>query len=266
MIHDQNKKRIYYDDATLEFFGFPVFFTPFLSHPDPTVHAASGLLPPSVGNSNDLGVVAHLPYYFSLAPNRDLTVEPIITTKVNPVMAAEYRENTGPGQYDVSGSITYVSKVDNQGIDIAGHKLRGHIFSKGKFALPSLDKYGGTWQWDYDAGWTSDDTYLRRYDLSKTDTLTSRATLERFGRRSYMAATTLAFQGLRVEDHFGTTPLALPQLDYHYLSAPGLLGGRYRFDGNALVLTRVDGTNTRRLSMSGGGRSRLSPPRDRFTN
>lgn len=260
VIHDQDRKRITYENATLEFLGVPVFYTPYLSHPDPTVHAASGFLPPSIGHSNELGVVAHLPYYFTLAPHRDITVEPIITGKEGLVLASEYREHTGLGRYNIEGSVTYADKRDEFGNKSGGQELRGHIFSRGRFALPSLSRSGNSWQWDYDVGLTSDDTYLRRYDIDDTDTVTSRATLERFARNSYMAATALAFQGLRVEDDFGTTPLALPQLDYHYQSAPGLLGGRYSFDGNAVALTRVDGMDTRRLSMAGGWQVPLVAP------
>jgi LPS-assembly protein len=252
VIHDQNKKRISYRDATLEFLGVPVFYTPYLSHPDPSVHAASGLLPPSVGRSSELGVIARMPYYFSLAPHRDLTLEPVITTKEGPVLFGEYRQHTGPGRFNVDGSLTYVDKRDEFGIKPGGQEFRGHLFSSGKFNLPSLDNKGGDWQWGYDVGITSDDTYLRRYNVSDTDTLTSQAKVERFGRNSYASLTTQTFQGLRVEDDFGTTPLALPHLQYHYQGAPGLLGGRYSVDASALALTRVDGMDTRRISLNGG--------------
>src|SRR5581483_8209271 len=51
VVYDQEKHRIHFYNATLDFFGVPVLYTPFLSEPDPTIRYASGLLAPDVGNS-----------------------------------------------------------------------------------------------------------------------------------------------------------------------------------------------------------------------
>lgn len=249
VIHDRGTKRVTYRDAFIELFGVPLLYTPYFSHPDPTVHAASGLLAPGLGQSSDLGLVFRLPYYINLAPHRDMTIEPILTTREGFVLAGEYREHVGLGKFKVAGSITHVDERDDFGVETGDKEFRGHIFSDGRFRLPSLSRYGGQWQWRYDVGWASDDTYLRRYDFSTIDTIKSEAALERFGTRSYAALTALGFQGLRVEDVAGLTPFALPMLEYHYVSAPGLFGGTYRFDANALALTRFDGMDSRRLSL-----------------
>ena len=37
MRHDNKNKTIYYDNAVIKIYDIPVFYTPFLSHPDPTV-------------------------------------------------------------------------------------------------------------------------------------------------------------------------------------------------------------------------------------
>ena len=39
--HDAESQNVYYKDAVLEIKGFPVFYTPFLSHPDPNVSRRS---------------------------------------------------------------------------------------------------------------------------------------------------------------------------------------------------------------------------------
>ncbi len=251
VVHDQDKKRVTYRNATLEAFGVPIFYTPYLSHPDPTVHAASGLLAPVPSRSSELGYVLKVPYYFSLAPNRDLTVEPILTTKEGFVLAGEYREHLGYGRYSVSGSGTYVDARDNFGVKTGKNEFRGHLFSKGRFDIDRFSELGGQWQWRYDVGVASDDTYLRRYDISKIDTIQSEVAMERFGQRSYAALTALGFQGLRVEDDGGLTPFALPMAEYHYVSRPGAWGGTYRFDANAAAITRFDGMDTRRVSVNG---------------
>ncbi|MDX5367475.1 MAG: LPS-assembly protein LptD, partial [Alphaproteobacteria bacterium] len=48
VIHNQEEKRIIYEDAFIEFFGVPVFYIPYFSQPDPTVKRQSGFLPPSI--------------------------------------------------------------------------------------------------------------------------------------------------------------------------------------------------------------------------
>ena len=55
MIHDQKKKTVYYDNAVIKVYDFPIFFLPKLSHPDPTVDRRSGFLIPSFSDSKNLG-------------------------------------------------------------------------------------------------------------------------------------------------------------------------------------------------------------------
>src|SRR3546814_12284952 len=57
VIHDEVAKDIIYHDATLELFGLPVLYTPYLAHPDPTVDRRSGLLAPPPGYSGELGMI-----------------------------------------------------------------------------------------------------------------------------------------------------------------------------------------------------------------
>ena len=69
VIHDQLQQDIVYHDATLEVFGFPVLYTPYLRHPDPTVERRTGFLTPLYGSSSTLGHTVRIPYYVVLGPN-----------------------------------------------------------------------------------------------------------------------------------------------------------------------------------------------------
>ena len=53
--HNNSKKTIYYDNAFLKIYDFPIFYFPKLSHPDPTVKRRSGFLVPSFSNSSNIG-------------------------------------------------------------------------------------------------------------------------------------------------------------------------------------------------------------------
>ena len=46
VVHDQTDRDLTYYDASLEFFGVPVLYTPYFRHPDPSVTRRSGFLSP----------------------------------------------------------------------------------------------------------------------------------------------------------------------------------------------------------------------------
>ena len=54
MTHNNKNKTIYYDNY-FKIYDIPIFYFPFLSHPDPTVDRRSGLLTPSFSDSKNLG-------------------------------------------------------------------------------------------------------------------------------------------------------------------------------------------------------------------
>ncbi|PIQ95879.1 MAG: hypothetical protein COV67_12530, partial [Nitrospinae bacterium CG11_big_fil_rev_8_21_14_0_20_56_8] len=62
VIHDSEQKQVSYRNAWLEIYGIPVAYTPYLSHPDPTVKRRSGFLAPSISTSSDLGFRLNTPY------------------------------------------------------------------------------------------------------------------------------------------------------------------------------------------------------------
>ena len=56
MFHD-SKKTIYYDNAVIKVYNLPIFYSPKLSHPDPSVDRRSGFLVASISDSRNLGLV-----------------------------------------------------------------------------------------------------------------------------------------------------------------------------------------------------------------
>jgi len=254
VVHDRKKRRLYYRGATLEILGVPIVYTPYLSHPDPTVDRASGFLPVDIRSRRELGVVVGLPYYFVLGDSSDLTLKPILTTRENAVLAAEYRQHLGWGQYEAEGSITYSDERDEFNRRTGSQELRGHIKTSGVL------NHAHGWRSTFDVNYASDDTYLRRYNFSNEDTLVSDYRLERFFDASYISARSLAFQGLRAEDRAGLTPFAVPLLEAEYVTPLKPLGGSITMGGNALALTRTDGLDTQRISAYANWRRRIVGP------
>lgn len=243
IIHDQEAHDVIYNDTWLEIFGVPVAYTPYFRHPDPTVERRTGLLAPSYGTSTNLGTFIETPFYVTLTPNRDFTFTPKFTTKEGAVFSGEYRARTRSGQYTLEGSVTRTDERDERGVKTGRMETRGHVRGNGLFRIDE------TWRWGFDASRATDDTYLTRYGIDESDTLTSRLFTEGFRGRSYASAEGFLFQGLEEDDDPGLTPIVAPQFDLNLEGRPREDGSFFTVDANGLVLTRTDGTDSRRLSL-----------------
>jgi len=240
VVHDKSEQIVEYRDAWLEFLGVPIAYTPYLSHPDPTVKRKSGFLVPRYGNDSELGVIVEVPYYFNIAPDKDATLRPIITSKEGPVLAGEYRQRFTNGQLRTDLSVTRGSTSSG------GDETRGHIFGETRFDLDD------TWRMGADVQLSSDDTYLRRYDFNALDTLTNSAFVEGFRGRNYARAEGFFWRGLRQNDDPGQTPIVAPLIEYSFVGNPDRHGGRWGLDANLMVLTKKEGEDSRRLSLRTG--------------
>lgn len=250
--HDRNKKRLYYKNASLEVFGVPILWAPYFSHPDSTIDKATGFLPLQFKRRNELGVMVSVPYYHVIDDTQDFTITPTLTSREGAVLAGEYRKHFKDARLEVDGSITWSDTVlidQPPGlppifIETGDREVRGHVRGSGYII------HDENWRSSFSGAWTSDDTYMRRYDFSDLDTLVSEYKLEGFFDRSYISARTIGFQGLRREDITGLTGHALPLIDAEYVSDFKPLGGTIRVRGNAMSIFRTNGLDTQRLSLS----------------
>jgi LPS-assembly protein len=256
--HDQEKKVVEYRDVALELGGFPVLYLPYLAHPDPTVRRQSGLLPPTISNSSNLGFNVTQPYYWAISQDKDLTLMPMFTTDAGQVAAAQYRQRWGFGQLDITGSIVNDPAEDvrrSTGDPNASDRVRGHVFGFGRFNINE------TWRAGFDVARATDQTYMRRYRYGGTEAfLNSRAYLEGFEPRSYYSANFYAFQPLVAGFSTATQPLILPVAGYSWLAPEDSLGGTWSVDANLLNLYREVGNSTQRVSVGTGYRLPFTGP------
>ncbi len=165
--HDNEAKDVIYRDATIEFGGIPLFYMPYFSHPDPTVKRRQGLLTVSGGYTQNIGAYARVPYYFDLAPNSDLVVSPVFSAKDKAQLGGEWRHRFADGAMRWSGSFTRTDVVNEYGDD-EGRQWRGHLFGDSMFDIDN------EWRAGTDVAFTSDKSYLRRYNISTEDVLVNR--------------------------------------------------------------------------------------------
>jgi LPS-assembly protein len=244
IIHDGDLKEITYHHATLEVFGMPVFYTPYLSHPDPTVKRRSGFLGPSYGTSTDFGVDIRVPYYFVLSDSADMTLAPRYMSNEGEMLIGEYRQRFNQGELNFAGSGAHVDRRSTSGS--GSREVRGHVNARGRYEIDD------NWRMGADIFRATDDTYLRRFGFSSPTILESRGFAEGFWGRSYAAGNLYSFQGLRIEDDLDGSPLIAPLLDYNYIQEAGFLGSYWTADANLLSLSRSVGVDSRRLSVASG--------------
>lgn len=244
VIHDPVKHRISYQGARVTLLGATLFALPGLSHPDGSEGGGPGFLLPDIRYSRTNGFEFALPYYFKLAPNRDLTITPHLYSDVLPAIEGEYRALTGNGAWRAAGMLTYGSRLPATiGAPLPADRdrgIRGYVDASGKF---QLDRY---WSLSGSLRLTSDDTFLRRYDISRDDRLRSTVNLERISTDSYLSIAGWAVQSLRSDDVQGLQPFVLPAIDYRLRLADPWLGGRFELQANTLSLLRSEGQDTQR--------------------
>lgn len=239
IVHDQLKHRIKFHDATLEVMGVPVLYTPYLTQPDPTVRYASGFLMPDVGTSSTIGYFAKLPYYIAMSPSQDATIAPLVSTHGGEVLEGEYRERWEQGGMWLQGSVGF---NPNGGISLRQDQVYSHLFGSGRIPID------GEWSTGFDVQLTSDQTYLKRYDISMLDRLTTDLFVQGESGRSRFAVDGYFFQGLRPTDDNRTFPVPLPLMQFTYIPEERSDFGQFRFDFTSVALTRDVGTDDQRAS------------------
>ena len=237
---DEGEGIIRYQDASLEFFGVPVFYTPFFIHADPTIDRRSGFLFPRFFASSLLGVGVEFPYFWNLAPHYDITFAPRLYSDGDALWQGQWRHRTATGSYRLDAATVLESRANTKpGVEDG---FRGSLFGDGRFH--PADK----WAWGFDLRATTDDTFPRRFDLSQETELASSLFAERQDERDLLRIHSYYFQGLLQDDSQTRTPVVLPLLEYSRELPDHHLGGRALWESSFLVLAREKGAQSRRLS------------------
>ena len=219
VIHKNDEKMIYYEDASLEFLGIPLAYVPFFSAPDPSVTRKSGVLSPHLAYNSQLGAGVGIPIFWALAPDYDLTFTPTYFSQQGFFANAEWRQRFESGEYYIRAT-----GIDEQNRTVfplspygsGDQSLRGSFESKGLFYIADQWKFG----WEFTL--LSDKWYLNDYHVpSQTiswnyfSETTSTVYLTGQGDRGYFDLRGLSFEGLSSHDFQPQQPIAHPVWDYN---------------------------------------------------
>lgn len=245
--HDAANHDVYYRSAFLNIKDVPVLYTPFLSHPDPSVKRRSGFMPPSLASNNYLGSAIEMRYFINLNDHEDVLLTPIFSSDQNVIFGGRYRKMMYSGDFNIGGTIME---------DKDTHKTRGNITAKGRYEINDL------WLAKMDINYASDGAYLKDLSLpGRTETwLTSKVSAERFDGRDYAAIEGYSYKlvsySLRTSDIDAfeqreySKPYVLPLATYEHISDSNSIGAYFK---NTLSMASVyrehNETQTQRATM-----------------
>ncbi len=244
--HDAESQNVYYKDAILEVKNIPVFYTPFLSHPDPTVKRRSGFLIPSFGSSSYLDGFLQPHYFWDLSPHDNVTFSPILSTNHGLILDANYSGYFERGYLSTQGS---VMKDDDD------DETRGNLYVKGRYELNDY------WVSDIDLNYVSDSMYLKDLSLPKKEDawLTSSAKLQGFDNRNYASIEAYYYklisydlQMLNAQEFKRRKydkPYALPLITYENVSEPGQYGAYFKNTFDFASVMREEDVSSQRMTM-----------------
>lgn len=248
IIHDESERMIYFEDARLEFFGVPLAWMPFFSHPDPTVTRKSGFLMPTILSTTKTGVGVQIPYFWALAPNYDATVTVTPFSRQGPLLQGEWRHRLMTGSYMVRGAGIF--QLDKSAFDLGPGRdsvglrdFRGSLETAGEFAINKR------WLWGWNAALLSDRLFPIDYGLVPIDyglvrfgtsEIVNRVYLVGQGDRSYFDLRGMSFIGFSEFDRNSEQPIIHPILDYSYIFGKPVVGGELGFRVNMTSLSRKD--------------------------
>lgn len=267
IIHKEQERTIYYEDAWLEFWGIPVGYMPYAWGPDGSVRRMSGFLNPAFIRNSRVGLGIGWSYYLALSPFYDLTITPVWTTKQGLHITADWRHALPNGSYRIRFSgINQMSPGEigagrpttaGLPLDPGDRVWRGAIESWGEFRLSDR------WRFGWNVAVDSDIRYYRDYGLMRSDAVsrTSEIYLTGIGSRSYFDARAYHFRTFNQlsNDRQSLMPWVLPSIDHATVFADPMLGGEISLRSNLTSITRTEGFAYRFNTPNGGTSGWLAP-------
>ncbi|MCR9125182.1 MAG: LPS assembly protein LptD [Rhodobacteraceae bacterium] len=213
VIHDQQEKQLYFDDAQFRIGQVPVFWLPRLRLPDPTLKRATGFLIPSVRSTSRLGTGIKVPYFFRLGDHADLTLSPYLSSRTS-TLDFRYRQAFRRGGIELTGAYTRD--------DLLADQPRGYLFGTGGFQLRN------GFRLSFDIEWASDNAYLLDYGYEDQDRLATEVALTRVSRDKFTRAALIHYDSLRDGEIESRLPTVVGDVIRERRYFPRLIGGELR--------------------------------------
>lgn len=238
VIHDEEARRLYFEDATLDVLGIPIFYAPNLRMPDPSVRRATGFLVPKFSRSNTLGYGVEVPYYWTLGDHADITLTARAFTKGSFLLNPEYRREMKRGRFTIDGYFTLADSLTD-------NNTRSSITADGLFQLEREIEL------EFKIDVASDRAFRDDYGIGidGQDRLSSFVTLRRTQKNSFVGVTASIIQSLRAVEIDQEIPLILPEIYARKTWADPVLGGKFGLTAQSVTLLREDDSKFSRFGL-----------------
>ena len=219
-----------YQDASLELFGMPMLYLPYIAHVSPNFKRKTGLLVPEFSSSSSNGIIVQPKFVYYASDAQEILFKPIITSKAGVIAWTEYGLRFKDGIFILDGSITDTTSIkhlwgnlelDHNSLDkIKRSRYRGHLFSSLRYDISDIWRFGMNLQLVSDKG------YLKRFNLlPDIGCITeSNVNLEGFDGDNYVSVRGVFFQSAIPQ----LIPKILPIIERNY--SDNVFGGTLNLD------------------------------------
>ena len=245
--HNETTQNVNYNDAFVYIKGVPIFYTPFLTHPDPNVKRRSGFLQPTLGSSSYLGAYLQPRYFWAVNDQTNVLFSPILSAEKDLILSGSYSHYFYNANTTFNGS--FLKDHDKH-----RPKNRGNVFVSGRYDINS------NWRMKYNWKYVSDYIYLKEMSLPYNDKawLDSSVAFERFSGRDYVSVEAYYYKMLSYNLHRRNArqyrsinnrkPTVAPLIDAEFYTDPNSIGAYFKNQFNTASVYHRNGTNTQRLT------------------
>ena len=251
--HNEISQNVYYNNAIVHIKGVPVFYTPFLTHPDPMVKRRSGLLAPTIGNSSYLNTFIQPRYFWAVNDQTNVLFSPIYSTKKDIIWNGAYSHYFYNAYTEITGSYMK-DRPDNLDRFKNRPRHRGHLFASGRYDINE------NWRVRYNWKYVSDYVYLKDLNLPNNSDawLTSDVKFERFSGRDYVSVEAYYYKILSYNLHRRnihqfelldrSKPIVAPLTEAEFYSKPLIWGSYLKNNFSTASIYHQNGSQNQRFT------------------
>ena len=207
--HNVETSTIVHRNVRMHILNVPIWYMPYLAHPDWTVRRRSGFLTPSFIINSDLGLTASIPYFMVLNDTSDVEFTPYRFQHRGNAVKTRYRQYWDKSELNAA---IYAASVET--------------YKKNRESVAAIDaiytaRIGNGWDSKVRLNRASQDTFMRRYKFDGSTSLKSEISAQKLDTNRYYRVEASDIQGLSSSDTSENDPTILPYVFYEKVG-PGL--------------------------------------------
>lgn len=234
--HDPETQTIYHNNVTMHIYNVPVMYFPYLDHPDWTVRRRSGIMPPQISFSSDLGATYAQSYYWVTGDTHDLEITPYVFGDLGQGLRNVYRQ-----------------RWDQSSLNASIYTGRLNTFKQNREDVAGIDATFDTvlannWLTNVTIQRASQDTFMRRYNFNDAEELKLSLLTERIDRTRYSRIEAYDTQDLKKTRNPEKEPTVLPSVFHERYLETSQENLSVRLRLSAIQLHNDDYTDIKRWS------------------